>query len=478
MKISRLFNSVRKRLAAGAIVALAIALHVAASAASTVKIEATTTVANATKDAGTNNWAATTTADYNDVVAVQVVYDNDEAADSGKVASNLRVKINIPTTAGTSQTVTSKTSADNSNAVTGSAKVTLAEAKEYLQYIPGTATWKHAATANGSRTVTQKVSDAVVTDPNGLVLENENPCQSGSIVIQARVMLPGVKIVKQSELLGKTNAWSANNTAQPGDTLKYMITYQNTGNTTQKNVVIRDNLPPNMTLVPGTTLTYTTTTPNGDPNPSNNITGGGINVGTYPSGAGAYVTFEVKIDDASKLACGGTVFRNVGVATPEGMNDYYNIAVTTVTKTCAETPVFSCDAFHVTVGDNKTVTVDTFKTTASNGATFKNVVIDWGDQSAALTTDKAVGQAHQYSNVGPYTLAATAHFTANGKDVSATNSCTQTVSFTTPTTPTPPTTPPVLPNTGAGNVIGIFAGVVAASTIGYRLFLSRKLARR
>lgn len=46
-----------------------------------------------------------------------------------------------------------------------------------------------------------------------------------------------------------------------------------------------------------------------------------------------------------------------------------------------------------------------------------------------------------------------------------------------PTTPTTPTTPKELPNTGAGDVIGVFAGVVVASAIGYRLYLSRKFAR-
>jgi uncharacterized repeat protein (TIGR01451 family)/LPXTG-motif cell wall-anchored protein len=38
--------------------------------------------------------------------------------------------------------------------------------------------------------------------------------------------------------------------------------------------------------------------------------------------------------------------------------------------------------------------------------------------------------------------------------------------------------PPQLPNTGAGNVIAIVAGAVAAGTIGARLFIGRKLARR
>jgi len=181
MKLSRIFNSLPKRLTAGALVALAIALPVAASAADMVKIEADTTVANAS--VASSNWGASTTASYNEVVAVQVVYNNDEVAGSGKTANNLRVKINIPSSAGVNQTITTTTASDNSNTVNGSAKVTLNRSDAYLQYIPGTATWKHAVSANGPMTTIQKVSDAVVTGSNGLVLENENPCQAGSVVV-------------------------------------------------------------------------------------------------------------------------------------------------------------------------------------------------------------------------------------------------------------------------------------------------------
>jgi hypothetical protein len=122
MKIARLFNSLPKKLAAAGFVALAFALPAATTAASLVKIEADTTVANANTGSG---WHTSASASYNQVVDVQVVYNNDEAAGSGKTANNLRVKINIPTTAGANQVVTTKTSADNSNAVSGSAKVTL-----------------------------------------------------------------------------------------------------------------------------------------------------------------------------------------------------------------------------------------------------------------------------------------------------------------------------------------------------------------
>lgn len=47
-----------------------------------------------------------------------------------------------------------------------------------------------------------------------------------------------------------------------------------------------------------------------------------------------------------------------------------------------------------------------------------------------------------------------------------------------PTTPTPPSTPTALPNTGAGNVVGLFVGASILGTLGYRLFAGRRLARR
>ncbi len=106
---------------------------------------------------------------------------------------------------------------------------------------------------------------------------------------------------------------------------------------------------------------------------------------------------------------------------------------------------------------------------------------------------------YQYAKDGTYTMTAKVLFSVNGADVEkSSDTCAKSVTFTT----TPPSckpgtdttctpcqynnqlmansaacVPPTLPNTGAGNVIGIFTGVVAASTIGYRLFLGRKLAR-
>jgi hypothetical protein len=117
-----------------------------------------------------------------------------------------------------------------------------------------------------------------------------------------------------------------------------MITYQNTGNTVENQVVIRDNLPPKMTLVPGTTYLFDVSHPSGYLFPDNNVTQGGENIGNFGAGANAYVTFQVKVPTADQLVCGLTQFTNVGVVHPQGMNEFENSAIVNVTKQCATTP--------------------------------------------------------------------------------------------------------------------------------------------
>ncbi|HUD11163.1 MAG TPA: hypothetical protein VMS08_02030, partial [Candidatus Saccharimonadia bacterium] len=338
---SHMFDTLPKRLVAGITIALAIALPMAASAAQTVKIDASSGVANVT--AGDTSYSSSADASYNQIVKVEITYDNEEAAGSGKTANDLRVKIGIPNAAGESQTVTTSVGADNTNTVTGSVKVNLDRSDAYLEYIPGSAMWEHAVSAKSNKTTTQSISDAVVTSANGLVLGNENPCQAGSVAVLARVMVPGVSVTKQSEILGQSNQWSANNTAQPGDTMKYLITYENDGNTTENDVAIRDVLPKGMTIVPGTTEVYNTAYPNGTPESTNDVTTNGILIGSYLPGATAYVEFDAKLPVASALTCGSNTFQNVGIAQPEGMEAYYNYAVTMVSNQCTpKQPTYSC----------------------------------------------------------------------------------------------------------------------------------------
>jgi uncharacterized repeat protein (TIGR01451 family) len=479
-RFSNSYSILRKRVAAGALIALAIALPAASAAASTVKLEANSTVANASKG---GSWAGSTTASYNQVVDVQVVYNNTEAANSGKVAKNLQVKINIPTTAGKAQTITTKTNADNTNTVNGSVKVNLDRADAYLQYIPGTATWKHASTANGPMGVTQKVSDDVVLGTNGANLGNENPCQAGSIQIQARVIVPGLSVDKFVRPTGTTQ-WSTKITAKSGDVVQYEIAYKNTGNAVQKNVAVRDQLPKGVTYVPGSTKLMNTSYPKGTAVSSNEVVKDGILVGTYAPGATAFVMFDAKVD-AAALSCGNNTVRNIAYVQPQGINYYYNTADVLVSKTCTtpttpNAPRVACTAFAVTQDNaKKSVVVSKFTHTQDKNAPFANVVIDWGDHTTPMTTNNALGQSHSYAVDGTYAITTTSHFTVNGKDVTAAG-CTQTVTFTSTPTATPPTaTTPTqeLPHTGAAQVFSLFGATVVMAAVAHRLF-ARRLSRQ
>lgn len=474
MKLSRMFKKLSvKKLAASATVALAVLFPAASLAAQTVHMEGSLGVANVT--AGDTTYKPSVNATYDQVVKLQVYYHNTENPDSGKIAENVTVKINIPTGAGKVQNVTSRISSDNSNTVTSTATVNLDKTNAYLQYIPGSAVWKHNTGTNDNPTyVETKISDAVVTSGQGLRIENEKPCFNfaATVTVLARVIVPAVEIKKEVQKANETGKYAHSNTAAPGDTLKYKISYKNNGNSRQEDVVIRDSLPNKMSLVPDSTYLYNATNPNGVLYNSNNITRGGIVIGDYGPGAIAYIVFQVKVPAADQLNCGSITFTNVGVAQPKGGNEYYDQAVTTVTKTCANVPTAKCDALELAKLGGRKVSLGV-KYTVTNGATLKNVTYDFGDGTAPLLTGQTSGVEHTYAKDGEYTMRATLRFTVNGAEQSSV--CENKVAFTSGV-PTPPTTPTTLVNTGAGDVLGMFAAVTVAGAIAHRIVLARRLS--
>ena len=167
----------------------------------------------------------------------------------------------------------------------------------------------------------------------------------------------------------------------------------------------------------------------------------------------------------------------------------------TITVTEQVTPIFSCDTFSVTpdtvvLGNKVVVTV---KFTAANGATFNGAVVDFGEAKVNIAANAASNASftteYTYKVAKEYNISATIHFMVNGvnQDVSGAN-CGSKVTIT-PKTPmctiTGKETLPVndkncnsvLPNTGAGNVIGIFASITAAGALVHN-YLARRSAIR
>jgi uncharacterized repeat protein (TIGR01451 family) len=327
------------RISFAALLLLAIMVPVVVLAAGDVKIDSTVGVANVT--AGDKAYSQAVNAKYNEVIKLQVSYRNVENATSNKVAEQVRLKIDVPTAAGKAQAVKSSINGYNTNAIDKQVMVNLERDDATLQYIPGSAVWKHNTASSGDPKFTeQKISDEIVSGAQGMVLEDQKPGSDhdASVTVLVRVMTPGVKVTKQVELSGESNKWADSNTAKPGDTLKYLIGYQNTGNVAQNKVIVRDSLPAHVSIVPGTTSIVNTTNPNGVTIPSDNIANGGIDIGNYAAGANAYITFQAKVDAVDKLACGDNVLRGTTGVQPQNTSEYFASAVTTANRDCAANP--------------------------------------------------------------------------------------------------------------------------------------------
>ena len=339
--------------------AVFIPLSAVQAANDSVAIEGDIKVANVTS--GDTSYSPSVNAKVDDVVKVQVWYHNKEDANSGKLAKNLKVGVSIPTAAGKSQTIGGKISADNSNTVNKSANVNLSVDEASLEYIPGSAKWRHnvgaeqgkaeCITGNDPKGAPAScytdtiISDNVAKGGEGVRLEDQKPCfaYEATVTVLMRVKASAVKVNKyvsahDGDKNVQNNNWVLANNAKPSDKLDYMIRFENKGNTELKDVMVGDNLPGYMSYVPGSTMLYNTTHPNGLAITNDNITKGGINVGAYAPGSTGYVIITTQINKSNQFAkCGDYVLNNVGVVRPAGMNEIYNTAKTTVNIPCQPT---------------------------------------------------------------------------------------------------------------------------------------------
>ncbi len=120
---------------------------------------------------------------------------------------------------------------------------------------------------------------------------------------------PGFTINKMVQLKGG-KAWAEDVTAKAGDTVRYRIQFKNTGNTTLKNVVIRDILPAGINYVKGSTVLYNAANTNGKKLGDGIVSADGINIGSYAKGTEATVYFYATVSTPAD-ECKDSTLRNV-----------------------------------------------------------------------------------------------------------------------------------------------------------------------
>lgn len=279
-----------------------------------------------TGDASKNHWTDSTEVENGKEYVVRMYVHNNAASNLNLVAENVRAYVVLPTDTSTSITVNGKISSSNANPTTVWDQTTFKSKngeKFNLAYVKGSA--KYYNTKDGKlRTFNLDTANNDLFTNKGMLLgydkmDGKIPgCSeySGYVTFHVKAQFaakPALEITKEVKILG-TDTWSEQVKAKAGETVRYRIGFKNTGNTTLKNVTIRDILPKGLTYVKGTTTIFNTAHPKGVTLSDNIITDNGMNIGDYNAGANAWIYFNATVDKAVSEKCSNSLLRNVAQA--------------------------------------------------------------------------------------------------------------------------------------------------------------------
>lgn len=425
------------------------------------------------KEAGAPNsaYASTVTLQAGKTYDVYLYYHNNAATSlnaSGKgVAQNAYVKTQIPAVVDGSATLNGFVGASNATPKEVWDNVTLkSNGAVAVSYVNNSAVIHSNGAVNG-----KTLSNTIATSGAPIGYDSLNGVlpgcfqYSGYVSFQITVNQPNFTMSKLVSKHG-ANKWVDSYTAQPGETVDYLINYRNTGTTQQDNVTMSDKLPAGMSYVNGSTVLGNSKAPAGAKE-IDGVTTTGVNIGSYAPNGNAWMIFSAKVADNDRLpACGANTLRNTAqVSTPNGAKN--DTADVIVNKTCTpETPVYSCDGLTVSKISRTEFRFAT-NYTAKNGATFKSITyVIYNAQGTEIA--RTTNPGYTQNTPGNYSVQAIVTVTVKGTDKTTTGeSCRQSFVVESPSTPVTPTTPTELPKTGASDPLMVVAGlsslVLAAS---------------
>lgn len=351
-----------------------------------------------TGSASSNYWSDKTEVENGKEYVVRMYVHNNAASNLNLVAKDVKAFVILPTTTAKEITVSGKISSSNANPTTvwDETKFVSKNGESFnLAYVDGSA--KYYNTKDGKlRTFSLdglNDSNDLFTSKGKLLgydkMDGNIPgCSqySGYVTFHVKAQFaakPNIEISKEVKILG-SDTWSEEVKAKSGDTVRYRIHFKNTGNTTLKNVVIRDILPTGLTYVKGTTTIVNTAHPKGVTLSDNIVTDKGINIGDYAANAGAWLYFNATVDKGLSDKCSNTLLRNVAQAnggTTGTKEDKADVLVDG--KTCVDgfkidkmVKLSSETEWHETVTAKGGNTVNyRIRFTNTGNTTLKNVVI-------------------------------------------------------------------------------------------------------
>ena len=266
-------------------------------------------------------WTDELDVDNNKEYLVRVYVHNNAAENLNLVATNTRLQALIPKTIGTQVQIDGYISADNATPQKVWDDVKLKNDKNFVvNYIAGSARYTNNFNANPGF----QLSDDIVTSTGALLgyqqMDGNIPgCYQYSGIATFRIKVleettPQFTVEKKVRLNGQTD-WNVNAIeAKPGQKVDYQLGYDNTGETVQNNVIVKDTLPQGVKYVAGSTTLKNASNPNGNGMTlaSNNVTTSGINIGNYTPNSNAYVRFSATMPTNEELqVCGRNTLRNL-----------------------------------------------------------------------------------------------------------------------------------------------------------------------
>lgn len=296
------------------------------------------------REVGSNeDWNDTENVQPGKSYMVRMYVHNNAASNLNLVAKNVTAMFNLPTNTGKSLEVDGFITSSNATPNQVYDHATFTSNQDFnLQYQSGSLLYANNVFPNGT-----PISESVFTSAGAKLgydkMDGNIPgCNqySGWLSFVVTPQFGGTtdfNVTKQVRKSGDT-AWNKSVNVNIGDTVDYQISYKNTGDAPQDDVLVNDYLPTGMTYVAGSTYIKNSTNTNPLQLPDDLTTPTGINIGDYQANAPAYVKFSAKVTDTS-LICGTKTYTNKARVT---VNNGYkeDTADVVVSKPCqpGETP--------------------------------------------------------------------------------------------------------------------------------------------
>ncbi len=299
----------------------------------------------------TGTWKDAVNVEAGKTYEVRVYVHNNAADNLNLVAKDVTAKVNVPTTTAKSVRVMGWVSSSNATPTEVYDQADFNSTNDFnLAYVAGSAKYYNNVFGKYDTGTGTKLPDSLVTSTGAKLgydkLDGNIPgCfqYAGVVVFHVKPQFPtksaDFTVQKQVRKEG-VSTWTETAKVSAGDTVNYRLVFTNSGQTQLNNVMLKDQLPANVTFVPGTVRILNAANPNGAfVKDGDKLVTDGVNIGSYTGGgSNAIVVFQAKVAAEAKLKCGTNTLVNTMFATPEGQSPKQDTADVTVDKVCEDTP--------------------------------------------------------------------------------------------------------------------------------------------